>query len=289
MSGLRSIQEKHAQWQAARPNNGRSLFLRTDDIVFAHFIGTGNDPDPYMEVYLGHEIPATEQGGYAQVRYCPVLSEHDLSYECEHCGTALKIKERMQMWFYVTDILHATLKDGETLPAVAYAGRNYFRREMNRPMTWDSSAWRESPLDEIIWIHGQLGNLQSKQMVLRATGDGLKRRYRITAVDGSAPFNEAVLNDHAGVVRPIREILLEGIVQIGTQSRPEAAPYDPTAGAGVTPTPYPVNMGAPVPGFNPPIAFDPTATVAPPPQFNPSAPAPAAEAVDGSVPADAAY
>lgn len=223
MAGLRDIQVRQQQYQAKVSSGGGTdqLWLKNGDLAFVHFLSTGDDNDPYIEVYLAHEIPATEQGGYPMRRYCPVESGHDPGYDCEYCkgSETYKLKERMIMWFWVYDILHVQLRNPEEqLPIVEYQGRNYYRREVNRPLMWEDSAWRESPLDEIIFMGAQFGNLRNKQMILSRKGDGFQTRYKFYPNYESEPFNASLLTENP---QPVIEYLHSTIQEVPATTRPE--------------------------------------------------------------------
>lgn len=283
MPGINQIERE----RAARPvHSGPShnLFLKNGDIAFFHFIGTGHDDDPYMEVFLAHELPPSGDSQWPVAKYCPVLSQHDLDYPCPNCversGVSYKTKERMRMWFYVYNILHKTQRDGEALQVVQFGGQNYFNRVVNRPLVWDNSAWRESPLDSIIFEYNSLGNLRNSQFTMRATGDNKDRRYRLTQTANSTPFDPNLLNEHADLVKPIREMLLAEIKPVETVVRPDAPveQFSPqqqfTPANGVPQTDPSLLASAPPPGFIPgqaPATPDPTG-LTPPTEPEPVAP-----------------
>lgn len=284
MAGINQIQNERAQ----RPvNSGPSnnLFLKNGDIAFLHFIGTGNDDDPYIEVFLAHELPPRGEQQWPTPTYCPVLSQHDESYPCPNCGGGYKTKERMRMWFYVYTILHKTLREGEQLQAVNFGGQTYYKRDVNRPLVWDNSAWRESILDEVIFQYSTLGNLRNTQFTLRATGEGKDRRYKLTPVSNTGQFDDNLLNDFRNDVKPIRELLLAEIKPVEVVHRPESGvveEFNPVAAAptfapaGSAPQTDPALLAsAPPPDFNPgqpaaPAAPQPPATAEPPAPFEPT-------------------
>jgi hypothetical protein len=49
----------------------------------------------------------------------------------------------MAMWFWVYDIMHSTLKNGENFPPVKYNNKMYYQRSVNGPKLWDTRLSRE--------------------------------------------------------------------------------------------------------------------------------------------------
>lgn len=254
--GITQITENKKVWEANRPQGGGNrLFFRAGDIAFAHFIGSGNDDDPYMEVFIAHELPADQPGGYPKLKYCPNLSNHDSAYECEYCDAGLKTKERMNIWFYVYQVLHSVQPETKTgekidLPRVDFAGKTYWKRDVNRPLLWEASAWRESPLGDIIFQYGQLGDLRARVMTIRATGNGLERRYKIDPLFDSGPFDPNVLNNLPDDQKPtnVRADLLDDLKPVETVENPNNAPAQPFVFGSQPAAPMPAPIPpAPVP------------------------------------------
>jgi len=224
LAGIREIQQRQAQWQEEKPEGqGLNYFPRAGDIVFFYFMSTGEDQDPFMDVFWSHEIPAQQQGGWPTLKYCPAESGIDHSYQCQHCLAGIKVKKRMMVWMYVQEVLHTILRQGENLPTVNYMGRNYFRREINDVRLWDTSAWRESPLDDILFLGQQTGNLHAQQFTLHVSGERLDRRYKIYVQQGSQGFPRELFEGSKPKCKPVLEILREQIAQVATEERPAAA------------------------------------------------------------------
>ena len=245
MSGLeearRRIEERRAQ---QKTGGGADLWIRENDLVIAHFLCTGGDNDPLFETYVSHEYPATGQGKYSTLKYCPVESGHDENYDCQGCRDNIKTKDRMIMWFWVYDILHTSLKQGENFPTVMWNNKQYFRREINGPKVWDTSAWRESPLDDILMLGAQLGNLQATRINLMSTGSGLTKRFKLYMEPGTSSIDPTCIATAQDTIRPVIDILKEQLVGVATQANPNAA-AQPTGVGGGTITPYtPTGSGA---------------------------------------------
>jgi len=228
MSSLDDARRKIEERRAAQPTGGSNtdLWFRKDDIAIAHHmshLSPGQD-EPYFEVYVVHEYPATGQGKYPTKKYCPVESGHDGNYDCAGCRDSIKTKDQVIMWFWVYNILHANLteKDGQ-LDQVNWNGKTYFNREVNKPLLWDTSAWRESPLDDILMLAAQLGDLHKTRVNLAASGENLTRRYKHYMEPGSPEFDEDLFEEGKKVITPVIEILRSRLVTMPTQANPANA------------------------------------------------------------------
>jgi len=237
----KKIEERRSQ---QKTGGGVDLWIRENDLVIAHFLCTGGENDPYFDTYVSHEYPAKVQGGYNTLKYCPVESGHDENYDCQGCKDGAKTKDRMAMWFWVYDILHANLKAGESFPAVTWNNKSYFRREVNGPKCWDTSAWRESPLDDIIMLGAQLGNLQKTRINLLRTGSGMQTRFKLYMEPGSPALDDAIRDQGLAMIRPVYEVLREQLTGVATQANPAAQempsnvlPYTPATGPAPAYTP----------------------------------------------------
>lgn len=220
----RKIEERRQQ--QAQAASSSDLWFRENDMVVCHFLCTGQEGDPYFETYVAHEKPAVGEGKWPTQIYCPVESGHDGNYDCKGCRDGLKTKDRMIMWFWVYDILHATAKPGENLPQIMYMNRPYFRREVNSPRLWDTSAWRESPLDDILMLGAQLGNLQAMRMNLMTTGSKLTKRFKIYAEPNTGPIDPTALALAKETIRPVVDILRERLVEVAVVQNPATVPQN---------------------------------------------------------------
>lgn len=278
MAGLKEIAERQQRWSDEKPQMGNFLYLSEGDIAFAHFVSTGQDGDPFWEVFYAHEIPPTQQGGYTKRVYCPVESGFDQNYRCQYCLDGVKAKKRMMMWFWVYSIYHAQLKQGQQFPMVTHGGKPYYREDINDARLWDTSAWKESPLYDILYLGEQLANLNDLVVQVIAVGAGLDRRYKIHTVINSTPIEATVLEEARKRSRPILDVLNEQITPVPTVERqPTPAPATPPFPAPIqTPTPAQEVTQNPVSG---PSVLPPDAPPFPT-AVNPPTPAPAAPPVE---------
>ncbi len=243
----RKIEERRAQ---QKQGGGEELWMRKDDLVIAHALFTGQDDDPYFDTYVAHEQPATGQGQYPKLIYCPVESQHDENYDCQYCKEGLKTKDRMIMWFWVYDVLHSILKQDENFPKIMWNNKTYYRREINGPKLWDQSAWRESPLDDIMMLGAQLGNIQATRVNLLCTGEGLTRRYKFYMEPGSEGLDEATRDQGTAMIRPVVYVLAERLTGVATQANPNTAEAE-EGDAEEVPAYQPSKPAAAIPAYQP--------------------------------------
>jgi len=235
----RKIEERRSQ--QATQGSGTDFWLRKDDLAIVHFICTGGEGDPYFDTYVAHEYPASGQGKYSTLKYCPVESGHDENYPCEGCREGIKTKDRMIMWFHVYNILHANLKGTESFPQVSWSNKVYFNREVNAPKVWDTSAWRESAIDDILMLGAQLGSLHKTRINLVCSGEGLSKRFKLYMEPGSEPFDPETYEADKQLIRPVVEVLRDQLVTVPTVQNPQAMSQAAVPGPG----------GASIPPFVP--------------------------------------
>lgn len=253
------INERRAQQVSSF--NSQNLWFREDDLVIAHFLCTGKDGDPYFDTYVAHEIPASGQGKYPTARYCPVQSGHDENYPCHGCKEVLKTKDRMIMWFWVYNVLHSVLKPNETFPQVLFNNKPYFNREINAPRVWDTSAWRESPLDDIMMLGAQLGSLHNTRVNLVTTGRSTSKRFKLYMEPNTPAIDEELYGQAIAQIRPVIEVLQDQLTPMPetvaqpTQMQPAGAATIKPFVAGPIPT---LNMTAPPSSVTAPTALPPT-------------------------------
>lgn len=234
MAGLRQIQEQQEKWNAEGKGGGgefNAIYPKKDDLVFYHFMSTGEDNDPYFEVYFAHELPPAKEGAFSTLKYCPVESGHDENYPCKYCAAGIKTKKRMAMWLHVSDHLHAAPVQGLQLETIQYNGRNYFLRRINEPRIWETSAWRESCLTDIIFQGASMGNLHNAQFQLITTGDGRDRRYKVVALFNSPPFDRATYEADKPKCTPVIPWLMESIKEMPMATGDAPVYQRETAGA----------------------------------------------------------
>jgi len=181
------------------------------------------------------------------------------------------------LWFWVDDILRTQLKQGEQLETVFYSGRNYFKQPVNGLRIWDASAWRESPLADIIFLGEQLGNLRASQMNLVSTGSGMDRRYKIHVVPNSGALSEEILAQikQDALAKPVVEVLREQLLGTETVRRPESV----SAASSAPGTVKAYSPGAPVVSPVPANTYQPAAAAKAPVATTEEAVAAVAEAV----------
>jgi hypothetical protein len=234
MAGLRQIQEQQEKWNAEGKGGGgefNAIYPKKDDLVFYHFMSTGEDNDPYFEVYFAHELPPAKEGAFSTLKYCPVESGHDENYPCKYCAAGIKTKKRMAMWLHVSDHLHAAPVQGLQLETIQYNGRNYFLQRINEPRIWETSAWRESCLTDIIFQGASMGNLHNAQFQLITTGDGRDRRYKVVALFNSPPFDRATYEADKPKCTPVIPWLMESIKEMPMATGDAPVYQRETAGA----------------------------------------------------------
>ena len=232
MSSLKELQERQEAFNRERPEGGGDWFnLDEGDIATLHFVGDGNEGDKWFEIYLAHQVddPASKFGKRV---YCPKLSKIDPDFPCQVCEKQPEapIKRRMIVWFYVHNIKTFSRPEGVPFEKVTWGGQEYSQYTLDKPMIWDTSAWRESPLQEIIFTGQQIGDLTSKRFLLRATGKELERRYKIS-IDQAAdngPLDPEKLKAARESCTPVIEILSK---QLNRNVETVAAPTRPAQDA----------------------------------------------------------
>lgn len=230
MAGIAEIRNQMARWteegKVSTGGGGDRLFLGAGDVVYFYFLSSGADGDPYFEQYMAHEYPSPTPGGRRTLRVCPVLSDFDDNYDCPGCRADIKAKPQMAMWMHVGDILRRTKREQDQFPVVSFKGQSFFHQKVDGPLLWDTSAWRDSPLNDIMFLYDGYGDLRAAQMELQTTGDGLSRRYKIYATPNSAPLDSGVYQADVAKIKPVRQLLMERLT-----ANPVAATA-PTAAAG---------------------------------------------------------
>lgn len=223
MSGVNESRQITATYKEKYKSSGPGnwLRLREGDVFLLYFVGSGDNGDPFFETYMAHEVPPSTPEKRVEYRYCPVLSEHPIpqGYQCQWCGSKVKSKRRMGMWFYVQTILHSSLLQGENFPQFDYKGVRYYREDINDFKRWDTSAWDESPLEDIFMVHMQFGSLRTQRCMLVVTGANLKRRYKIAGEPNTPALPDAYIQKAQEECEPIMSVL-QGKLQNDTDSLP---------------------------------------------------------------------
>lgn len=206
MAGISKIKQASELYNDRAKGPSNFLKVRKDDVVLFYFVGDGSDSDQWFELYLAHAVPGVN-GALGDNVYCPVQSEHDLNYRCGLCAQNIKLKKRMMFWMYIDSILHKTVKADDDFPKIKFQGEVFYREVVNESRIWDTSAWRESPLDEILHQYGEFGSHQANQKALWVTGDARDRRYRVRAITDSAPLSTEISTKVQADCEPIINIL----------------------------------------------------------------------------------
>ncbi len=232
MVGIADIRRQTQQWleegKLPTGGGGERLFLNADDIVFFYFLSKGDDNDPFFELYMAHEYPPTTPGAFRTLRTCPVLSEFDQNYPCAGCRADIKAKPQMAMWLLISDILRATKKDDQQFPSVAWEGRTMWHEKVEGLKLWDTSAWRDSPLNDIMMLREVFhGDLHAARMQLRVTGSGLSRRYKIFAEPNSPHLPADEYSRFAAQAKPVRQLLMERLNAVATVAASDAPQFQP--------------------------------------------------------------
>lgn len=282
---LREMQQRMTTWMNEKPsfNSGDELRLNRDDLMIFQFAGNGDENGRLLAVYRSHIIPQRGKNGkpYNAQRYCPIKSGENM--ECPFCAQGMDdIKERMSMWFYVHHILHAQMPAEKHFPQVEYAGRYYFDEEVMGWRRWDSSAWRESPWNDIVNLAQMYQGLHNFTAQMQVTGEGLSRRFKIYPIPNSPALPPELYQQALDTLETIPEYLHKQLTS-PVQAAPTGQQQQQPAGnnmvvpfSPVVSTPF-NNSAAPAA----PTVFTPVAPAATPPPplatFPPAPPAPAAE------------
>ncbi len=229
-TSLRQMNQQVQQWYSEKPafdNNG--LNFQKGDLIFFNFVANGDEGDRFIKIYQAHIIPAVSKNNkqYNETRYC--VSRND-GEPCEFCDAGLTdIKERMSMWFYVRNWLHATQPKEKQFPAVPHEGGIYFNEEVNDFRNWETSAWRESPWSDICRLAEIYHGLHNFTARIDTVGENLTRRFKLTAMPNSDTFPNELYERAKNELTPIPELLKGKLVQavqvrpVGTQPAPTPA------------------------------------------------------------------
>jgi len=278
MGSIQEMQDRQAKWDREKPegSGGNELYPRNGDIIYGYVLWAGEADDPFLELYWAHEVPSAQPGGYAKNVCCPVQNEFEPNARCQHCIDGAKLKRRMTMWWYVDQILHSFLKQGEQYPLVQYQGKPYYQQIVNDFRLWNASAWRESPWHDIEILVGQIGSLRNMAVQMTVAGESKDKRHKIHVVPNTPALGEDIVKAAFEKCRPVMDILSQQWEQVPTEQR--VLPPEPTL---APPTPAPaVTSAAPLPGAPPApppsVVGSPLPPVAGSAAVSPSAPIPGA-------------
>ena len=283
MGSIQEMQDRQAKWDREKPEGtgGNELYARNGDIVYGYVLWAGEAQDPFLELYWAHEMPSPQPGGFPKYFCCPVQNEFEPNARCQYCIDGLKLKRRMTMWWYVDQILHSFLKQGEQYPLVQFQGRPYYQQIVQDFRLWNASAWRESPWHDIEILVGQIGSLRNMAVQMTVAGEGKDKRHKIHVVPNTPALDDILVKAAFEKCRPVMDILSQQWEQVPTEQRvlpPEATLTSPTPAA-------PVTFVAPLPGA-PPVA-PPSVVGSPLPPAVGSTAVPPSAPVPGAPPGEA--
>jgi len=281
MGSIQEMQDRQAKWDREKPEGtgGNELYARNGDIVYGYVLWAGEAQDPFLELYWAHEMPSPQPGGFPKYFCCPVQNEFEPNARCQYCIDGLKLKRRMTMWWYVDQILHSFLKQGEQYPLVQFQGRPYYQQIVQDFRLWNASAWRESPWHDIEILVGQIGSLRNMAVQMTVAGEGKDKRHKIHVVPNTPALDDILVKAAFEKCRPVMDILSQQWEQVPTEQRvlppesPVTAPNSvgaPLSAAPLPGTPPVAPQGAASSGFPAPAASSPFPPAAGPQQGPPA-------------------
>lgn len=210
MTNLRDQNSRLNQWMNEKPSFdfGSELSLKKNDLVIFKFCSNGDDGDNLIKVYRSHVIEAISSKGskYNKHIYCPAQSGEETP--CNYCAQGqANVKERMSIWMAVRQVLHATMPPEKMFPQITHENTLYFNEEVNDFRIWNTSAWRESPWQDIVKLAELYEGLHNFTAQLQCLGDGLARRYKIYAVPRSETVSSELYEKAKLECEPIPTIL----------------------------------------------------------------------------------
>jgi len=310
MVSLREMNERMTSWMNEKPSfdNGLELRLMRDDLVILQFASNGDDGDSLIKAYRSHVFDQVGKNNnrYSTHRYCPIQSGEQ-GVACANCEAGNgDIKERMSIWFWVQNILHTQMPKEKTFPQIQYQGRLYFNEEVMAWKLWHTSAWKESPWNDICQLYEMYKGLHNLTAQMAVVGDGINRRYKVYAIPQSPALAPELYTRAKAECQPIPAILKAQLGQAVAQNPAAASQIAPGGNLGILAAnaapapqliqPFVVPGGAVTPVFNPgaatviptgPAVEMSSAPVAAPPVFTPAAAPLAAPATEQVVPAAA--
>lgn len=277
MTNLRDMNTRMQQWMNEKPSfdNGNELRVDTGDLVIFQFCSNGDDGDKLIKIYRSHVIPMVGKNGnkYNAQKYCPAQS-NESDIKCIYCEQGhLDIKERMSIWMAVSNILHYNLPKEKQFPQTQYQGRLFFNEEVNGFKVWHTSAWRESPWNDIVKLAELYQGLHNFTAQLEVVGAGLQRRYKVYAIPQSAGMSPELYARAQAECESIMDMLhaqLAGAVVVAPNAPGVASQQ--TAPSGIQPFAAP---GTTVPALN--IGGVPASPITPPAIATSPTPAPTSQ------------
>ena len=285
MSTIDELRAMREQYKAEGKTGGGgrdTLFFRAEDKAYGFMLWDGEQPQGHtFQYYLGHQYPAAAGQQWGPVKPC-LQSLLGPNADCPGCKAGYKTKDRMAMWFYTYIVMHQKLKDGEQtqLQFANFQGSPGYMREVNESRIWETSAWRDSPFDDIMNMAEQLKangrNLHSGMIQIYASKDGKDRRYKFYMLPGSEPLPAGSMQQLIAAAPSIKDWLVAQVTPLATAEQAAgAATYQMVDGKLVQVTAAPATTsGTPPPAPLPAIAAAPAAPAPTPPA--PVAPPPIA-------------
>lgn len=260
----------------------RVIRFRPEDRLFSYMLWDGlQEQGKTFRWYLAHPYPATGAQKFGEDKPC--LTEIlGANAKCPGCDAGLKTKPRFVMWVYAYICLHQQLKEGELgkYPVQQYGGASGYMETINQPRIWDTSAWKDSPFDDIIAQAAQLVSqgktLHSLMFMTLASGAGKDRRYKAIPVIGSEGLTREQVDEMTRGLEPVDDWLVKRVTPLSAATAAGATTFVPAPGGGYVAAPA-VPTAAPPPLALPSVSAPAPAAAVPPlalPSMTAPAPAP---------------
>lgn len=245
MSNLQEMNERMQQWLNEKPtysDSGKDLRLGPGSLVLGQFVANGDEGDKFIKIYRSHMVQGVSKNGkpFPSSRYCPQQSG-ETNLDCPICTTesasteSTSAKERMSMWFWVTNILHAVMPAERQFPQVPYEGKYYFQEKLGDPQNpndgdfriWHTSAWKDSPWGDICRLEQMYKGLHNFTFQMMRVGKEKDTRYKLYPVPNSAGLPPEVYTRAQEECQAIGDILraqLTSPVSVNPQAQNTSLP-----------------------------------------------------------------
>lgn len=204
------MNERRQQWLDEKPGGswGDELRFQEGDLIIFNFVASGNDGDMFIKMYRAHEFDVAMRNGRPGKAYRYCTTQNGESEECPYCVQGHTVlKERMSMWMWVDSILHASMPPEKQYPQVNFQGRVYFREEVGAYRVWNTSAWRDSPWNDILNIAELYQGLHAFTAQMAVVGRELQRRYKVYAMPNSTGLPPELYERAKAELKPIPQML----------------------------------------------------------------------------------